>query len=125
MIDCLRDMTAKKFLVYRKWILQIFAHLGLLMCVSLCVCFVDVVAVCRLFCLILFFSPACPRYLFGENCTRQCHCRNNTEVCDSTYGVCRSGCAPGWVDSDCQRSQWPFFFFFFFFFYCISCLFVT
>ncbi|KAL8601048.1 hypothetical protein ACOMHN_030705 [Nucella lapillus] len=44
----------------------------------------------------------CPKYLFGENCGKQCHCQNEIEVCDSASGQCQSGCAPGWVGSDCQ-----------------------
>ncbi|XP_076437892.1 uncharacterized protein LOC143277062 isoform X2 [Babylonia areolata] len=45
----------------------------------------------------------CPSYLFGESCVNQCHCRNTTEVCDVTTGSCLSGCAAGWLESDCQK----------------------
>ncbi|XP_076441421.1 receptor-type tyrosine-protein phosphatase epsilon-like [Babylonia areolata] len=47
-------------------------------------------------------SCDCPKYLFGQNCKYQCHCRNEIEVCHSRSGRCQSGCAPGWVGSSCQ-----------------------
>ncbi|XP_041359713.1 receptor-type tyrosine-protein phosphatase kappa-like [Gigantopelta aegis] len=46
----------------------------------------------------------CPDYMFGVNCAQQCHCRNESEVCDKRYGNCGSGCAPGWSDFSCQTA---------------------
>ncbi|XP_046566124.1 uncharacterized protein LOC124274790 [Haliotis rubra] len=39
---------------------------------------------------------------FGEDCDKQCHCTQNTEVCDKITGQCLRGCAPGYMGPDCQ-----------------------
>ncbi|XP_046566122.1 protein draper-like [Haliotis rubra] len=39
---------------------------------------------------------------FGEDCDKQCHCFVNTEICDKITGQCLSGCAPGYMGTDCQ-----------------------
>ncbi|XP_046552770.1 receptor-type tyrosine-protein phosphatase mu-like isoform X6 [Haliotis rubra] len=41
---------------------------------------------------------------FGEDCDKQCHCSQNTEVCDKITGQCLSGCAPGYMGTDCQTA---------------------
>ncbi|XP_046562129.1 receptor-type tyrosine-protein phosphatase T-like [Haliotis rubra] len=41
---------------------------------------------------------------FGEDCDKQCHCSLNTEVCDKINGQCLSGCAPGYMEIDCQTA---------------------
>lgn len=44
----------------------------------------------------------CPQGRFGENCAKECHCKEADEVCDSVLGMCKSGCALGWTNYDCQ-----------------------
>ncbi|XP_055884947.1 receptor-type tyrosine-protein phosphatase T-like isoform X2 [Biomphalaria glabrata] len=44
----------------------------------------------------------CPDYLFGEGCKTQCHCRNDSEICNQN-GYCKSGCAEGWLGHMCQK----------------------
>ncbi|XP_046561539.1 platelet endothelial aggregation receptor 1-like isoform X2 [Haliotis rubra] len=41
---------------------------------------------------------------FGEDCEIQCHCSLNTEVCNKITGQCLSGCAPGYMGTDCQTA---------------------
>ncbi|KAL8625684.1 hypothetical protein ACOMHN_043959 [Nucella lapillus] len=45
---------------------------------------------------------ACPAGLFGHNCAKMCHCKNQKEKCDSMLGRCQSGCDKGWTGFDCQ-----------------------
>ncbi|XP_025111001.1 receptor-type tyrosine-protein phosphatase kappa-like [Pomacea canaliculata] len=45
----------------------------------------------------------CPDYLYGDGCMNQCHCYNSSEICDRRSGVCRSGCAAGWVGKSCDK----------------------
>ncbi|XP_048253002.1 uncharacterized protein LOC124117688 isoform X2 [Haliotis rufescens] len=39
---------------------------------------------------------------FGDDCGRQCHCRDNMDVCDKISGSCSSGCTPGFIGANCQ-----------------------
>ncbi|XP_071083833.1 multiple epidermal growth factor-like domains protein 10 [Haliotis cracherodii] len=39
---------------------------------------------------------------FDEDCDKQCHCLQNTEVCDKITGQCLTGCAPGYTGINCQ-----------------------
>ncbi|XP_071083835.1 uncharacterized protein [Haliotis cracherodii] len=41
---------------------------------------------------------------FDEECDKQCHCSQNTEVCDKITGQCLSGCAPGYMGIHCQSA---------------------
>ncbi|XP_053389204.1 platelet endothelial aggregation receptor 1-like isoform X2 [Mercenaria mercenaria] len=41
---------------------------------------------------------------FGPNCDFECHCMNN-EQCNSTTGICPSGCDFAWVGPGCQRNN--------------------
>ncbi|XP_076443347.1 adhesion G protein-coupled receptor L3-like isoform X2 [Babylonia areolata] len=45
---------------------------------------------------------ACPVGLFGHNCVKMCHCKNQTENCGRKKGFCESGCEEGWTGCDCQ-----------------------
>ena len=56
----------------------------------------------------LFYS-ACPKHLYGDGCTKQCHCRNDVDVCDHN-GVCKNGCAPGWIGIRCDTREFFLFF---------------
>ncbi|WAR24720.1 PTPRM-like protein [Mya arenaria] len=44
----------------------------------------------------------CPAGRFGDNCERECHCRDQGERCDSIMGICKTKCGPGWTGFDCQ-----------------------
>ncbi|XP_046552763.1 receptor-type tyrosine-protein phosphatase mu-like isoform X2 [Haliotis rubra] len=46
----------------------------------------------------------CSDSWFGEDCDKQCHCSLNTDVCDKITGQCLSGCAPGYMGTDCQTA---------------------
>ena len=48
----------------------------------------------------------CPSRRFGNNCEKECHCRDPTESCDSILGICESGCAEGWDGYDCQERKY-------------------
>ncbi|XP_071081693.1 uncharacterized protein [Haliotis cracherodii] len=39
---------------------------------------------------------------FGDDCSKQCHCRDNMDVCDKISGSCSSGCTPGFIGANCQ-----------------------
>ncbi|XP_071081735.1 receptor-type tyrosine-protein phosphatase epsilon-like [Haliotis cracherodii] len=41
---------------------------------------------------------------FDEDCDKQCHCSQNTEVCDKITGLCLTGCAPGYTGRNCQSA---------------------
>ncbi|XP_052778200.1 receptor-type tyrosine-protein phosphatase S-like isoform X1 [Mya arenaria] len=47
----------------------------------------------------------CPAGRFGDNCERECHCRDQGERCDSIMGICKTKCGPGWTGFDCQTPQ--------------------
>ncbi|KAK6188530.1 hypothetical protein SNE40_004688 [Patella caerulea] len=47
----------------------------------------------------------CPPGRFGNNCEKECHCRDSAETCDSILGFCTSGCAAGWNEYDCQTAE--------------------
>ncbi|XP_014783728.1 receptor-type tyrosine-protein phosphatase T isoform X3 [Octopus bimaculoides] len=42
---------------------------------------------------------------FGNNCEKECHCKDPDEVCNSILGHCTSGCALGWTNPDCQKEE--------------------
>ncbi|KAL4236769.1 hypothetical protein ACF0H5_005154 [Mactra antiquata] len=44
----------------------------------------------------------CPMGRFGHNCDMECHCADSGEACDSIMGICKSQCALGWREFDCQ-----------------------
>ncbi|KAH9489901.1 hypothetical protein Btru_056427, partial [Bulinus truncatus] len=44
----------------------------------------------------------CPDGRFGPNCSKECHCKDDNDKCDSMKGICHSGCAKGWAGFDCQ-----------------------
>ncbi|XP_046551927.1 protein draper-like [Haliotis rubra] len=46
----------------------------------------------------------CSHGWFGEDCDKQCHCSLNTEVCEKITGQCLGGCAPGYMEIDCQTA---------------------
>ncbi|KAK0064948.1 receptor-type tyrosine-protein phosphatase alpha, partial [Biomphalaria pfeifferi] len=47
----------------------------------------------------------CPVGRFGQNCHKECHCKDDNEKCDSMKGICRTGCARGWSGLDCQKPE--------------------
>ena len=45
----------------------------------------------------------CDTYRFGQNCSEQCgHCRDN-QTCHFINGICKGGCAPGFIDETCNK----------------------
>ncbi|XP_046546229.1 multiple epidermal growth factor-like domains protein 10 isoform X1 [Haliotis rubra] len=44
----------------------------------------------------------CSDYWFGDQCDRECRCKDAYEVCDKRTGQCDSGCEDGWTGLDCQ-----------------------
>ncbi|XP_046547581.1 multiple epidermal growth factor-like domains protein 10, partial [Haliotis rubra] len=44
----------------------------------------------------------CSDYWFGDQCDRECRCKDAYEVCDKRTGQCHSGCEDGWTGLDCQ-----------------------
>ncbi|PVD22956.1 hypothetical protein C0Q70_16216 [Pomacea canaliculata] len=44
----------------------------------------------------------CPAGLFGHSCSKMCHCKDPTEMCDTMFGMCKSSCDEGWEGFDCQ-----------------------
>ncbi|XP_071083834.1 protein draper-like [Haliotis cracherodii] len=47
-------------------------------------------------------NDLCSDGWFDEDCDKQCHCSQNTEVCDKITGQCLTGCAPGYMGINCQ-----------------------
>ncbi|XP_060555542.1 protein draper-like [Ruditapes philippinarum] len=48
-------------------------------------------------------SQGCPFRRFGENCSTECNCFNNS-TCDKINGICSTGlCDPGWKGQSCSQ----------------------
>ena len=47
------------------------------------------------------FVTDCPLGTFGQDCSTQCHCLENTD-CDAWTGTCSMGCAEGWTGETCS-----------------------
>lgn len=53
--------------------------------------------------------PACPRGYFGKDCAQKC---NDTCIgCNTSNGLCESGCSPGWKGDYCHKgcSVFPYY----------------
>lgn len=55
--------------------------------------------------MLLFFyflqNPACPRLLFGKDCSEKCI--DTCAGCNNVNGLCDSGCIPGWMGDLCNK----------------------
>ncbi|XP_067684356.1 receptor-type tyrosine-protein phosphatase epsilon-like [Haliotis asinina] len=49
----------------------------------------------------------CSAYWFGDQCDRECRCKDTYEVCDTRTGQCDSGCEDGWTGLDCHSVLKP------------------
>ena len=50
-------------------------------------------------------SSECPPELYGEDCSKHCHCVNTSAGrCEQVDGRCLHGCLPGWTGEDCQQA---------------------
>ncbi|XP_053394687.1 protein draper-like [Mercenaria mercenaria] len=45
----------------------------------------------------------CPDYLFGDKCDKECHCSNETEICQKDTGYCKQNCHAGWMGIGCDQ----------------------
>lgn len=49
------------------------------------------------------FIEACGYGTFGDNCSRKCHCEQDT--CNPVNGLCPSKCSAGWRGQTCSESK--------------------
>lgn len=51
------------------------------------------------------YVTECPDYLFGEDCEKECHCSNITEICSKQTGYCQHSCHAGWIGIACDKRK--------------------
>ena len=51
--------------------------------------------------LYLLLILACPKGLYGQNCTGTC--KDTCDGCNNVNGFCDRGCLPGWKGDNCQE----------------------
>lgn len=53
----------------------------------------------------------CTAGMFGDNCERECLCKDPEEACDKVTGKCHSGCRLAHRQANCQErkfTQFPY-----------------